>query len=205
MSFSIYLSSGDGTRVAGSLNQITYNVAFEDTPKHNGAYEVSMVFTSNVWNVPNVGFSFKTMYVNANLGVCDSFTPVGLYTGTLNNQVLGSVELGSEEPVVKQSQTTPGANRIIGTASIPANSGTVAYTLTESIVQNNQGILFQPLNRASVAYYDGNRPIRLNTKPTNNQFTVTLTNADGSLHTDFSTAPLVSYYGIILTFEALPL
>lgn len=203
MSFSVYLNSASGTRVAGSLNQVTYNFAFDKTPEHKGAYKVSMVFASNVWSVAAFFWSFKTMYVNVDIGACDSFTPVGLYTGTKNNQVLGSVGIDAEEPFVIQTNPTPNTNRIIGTASIPANSATTAFTETETIVTNDQGYNFIPINRAMGAYYEDNRPIHLNTKPTNNQFNVTLTNADGTLHTDFANAGNAFYYSIILTFEAV--
>jgi len=210
MSFSVYLNSASGTRVAGSLNQITYDFAFDKTPEHKGGYKVSMVFATNIWNVANFNWSFKTMYVNADLGTCDSYTPVGLYTGTKNNQVLGTVGLDDPQPFVIQTNPTPNPDPpapptqfVIGTASIPANSATDAYTETESIVSNATSYNFTPFNRANSAYYEDNLPIYLQTKPTKNQFNVTLTNANGTLHTDFANAPNALYYSMILTFEAV--
>jgi hypothetical protein len=48
------------------------------------------------------------------------------------------------------------------------------------------------------ARYGDNPPVYLQSKPTNNQFTVKITYHDGALYTG-----LTAHYGLLLTFEAI--
>jgi hypothetical protein len=207
MSFSLLLNSKDGTRViSNSINQVTYNLDFNNTPKHSGAYYVYMTFVSSRFEMGAAVNSFKDMYVNANLGRFDAFTPVGLFTGTKNNQVLGVVKMINTDWQDRMVVATPSVP-FVGTAVIPNNAGTVGYTETENTVAPANGYQFHGRRFECGALYYENSPVHLSTKPTNNQFTVRLTNADGTLHTDFSAAPSTApggaYYSMILTFEAI--
>jgi len=206
MSFSIDLNSVEGRKiVVGNTNQIEYNFAFDKTPEHKGAYKVYMTFCSQFFPTRVFGYFFKDIYVNVNLGVCNSYTPTGLYTGTKNNSVLGVVRVDRFEDFVTQYNPATGippgpvAANIL-TANFPANSATNAFTLTTTGVMPST-YSFQPANQTIYSGWTDNPPVYLTTKPTNNQFLVSLTNITGALQqeAEFQNTD----YGLILTFEAV--
>lgn len=206
MSFSIYLNSTEGRKiVVGNTNQIEYNFAFDKTPEHKGGYNVTMTFCSQFFETRVFGFYFADIYVNVDLGACNSYTPIGLYTGTKNNSVLGVVRKDLLNTNVVQFNPATGippgptlANII--TANFPANSATNAFTLTSSSVMPSS-YDFSPHNMTIYSGYKDNPPVYLNTKPTNNQFLVSLTNITGALQTEIEFRN--TDYGLILTFEAV--
>jgi hypothetical protein len=206
MSFSIYLNSAEGRKiVAGFTNQIEYNFAFDKTPEHKGGYKVYMTFCSQFFSTRVFSYYFEEIYVNVDLGVCNSYTPVGLYTGTRNNRLLGIIRRDRLEDFVTQYNPATGippgptlAN--IQTANFPANSATNAFTLTTTGVMPS-GYNFAPANQTVYSGWKDNPPVYLTTKPTNNQFLVTLSDNTGALHyePEFQNTD----YGLILTFEAI--
>ena len=198
MSFNICLNSVDGTKVAGNLNQVIYNFAFPNTPAHDGGYKVTMAFASNLYSTAAFNYVFKDIYVNANLGAFDNFTPIGSYTGTQNNQVLGVVRVkeGGELIVI---QANPAS--LTGTASVPVNSGTAAYTLTTNTSSNVGTYDYSPRYQSIGAYYFENPPVYLRTKPTLNQFIITLANLDGTLN--IQGGDYFTNYSLLINFEAV--
>jgi len=201
MSFSISLSSVDGTKVvAGKTNQIIYNFAFDKIPEHKGGYKVNMSFCSQFFQTRVFNYYFSEVFVNAELGAYNSYTPVGLYTGTLNNSVLGVVRLDVRNPIAFQVNPAPANNPNFITTPVPANSDTVAHTLTATDVMPTS-IKFTPLSQIIYSGYRDNPPVYIPTKPSNNQFMITLTNNTGALHyePEFENTD----YGMILTFEAV--
>jgi hypothetical protein len=198
MSFSVYLNSFEGTKiVAGNTNQIEYNFAFDFTPPHDGGYNVYMTFVSNFFEERVAGFTFGDIYVNAQLGAVNSYTPQGLYTGTKNNSVLGVVRIGNKNRS-NQLQQNPGTTT--ATANIPANSETNAYTLTTTEV-TPLTYEFNPSRLALFAGHNENPPVYLQRKPCQNQFLVSLATINGTLQIEpeFQNTD----YGLILTFEAV--
>lgn len=208
MSFTVCLNSIDGTQVAGSNNQVTYNFAFDKTPEHKGGYKVTMAFAGTTVQITSNPFtSFGKIYVNANLGAYNSYTPIGLYTGTRNNQVLGVINY--EPLITADTQFTNSATGlpIVGTATIPNDAETIGYTKTENSVTPSNGNRFQPIYLYANAKYTENPPIYLNCKPTNNQFTVSMTQVNGTLYPTFFTYQFpgggAQHYSLIIHFEAI--
>ena len=198
MSFNICLNSVDGTQVAGSINQIEYNFAFDKTPEHKGGYKVSFAFSSLIQSFNAFLPQSEDIYVNVNLGVCNSYTSRATFTGTQNNQLLGVVQSGQVRHPSTQTQWNQ-PSPVTSVANIPANSGTNAYTLTtNSPIPAVGTFLFYPTNWQYDAYYTDNKPIYLPTKPTNNQFVVTLTKINGTLFT-----LLTQNYSLLISFEAV--
>lgn len=201
MSFSVNLNSVEGTKVvAGRNNQIIYNFAFDKTPEHKGGYNVTLVFCSVFFQTRVFNYSFKDIYVNADLGAFNSYTPVGLYTGTTNNSVLGVVRVDNLNQLVLQVNPAPANTPNIITTPVPANSNTVAHTLTTTSVMPST-LDFVPINQTFACGYKHNPPVYLDNKPANNQFIITLTNITGALHTEPEF--LNTDYSMILTFEAV--
>jgi len=201
MSFSVNLNSVDGTKVvAGRTAQIIYNFAFDKTPEHKGGYNVYMTFMSQFFEKRVFGYYFTEIYVNADLGVFNNYTPVGLYTGTRNNSVLGVVRVDIRNPSILQINPAVASNPNILTTPVPANSDTVGHTLTTTDVMP-ASIRFTPINQNVHSGWKDNPPIRLTTKPTNNQFTITLANITGALH--FEPEFQNTDYNLLLTFEAI--
>jgi len=194
MSFSIYLNSTNGTQVAGSMNQITYNLDFTNTPKHDGAYKVYMSFASEQQAYFSGSANFGVIRIQ-DLGVMDNFSPFTTFTATRANHVMGIIR--PTAPHMGLTTTVP-ATTATGTASVPANSGTTAYTLTTTttipsyVTTNNTAV--QTID----AKMSDNPPVYLQSKPRNNQFTVRITTHDGVLYT-----ALTAHYSMILTFEAI--
>jgi len=198
MSFSVYLNSFEGTKiVAGNTNQIEYNFAFDATPPHEGGYNVYMTFASQIFDQRTALYTFQDIYVNAQLGAMNSYTPQGLYTGTKNNTVLGVVRPTNTNRTL-QTQINPGTTT--ATANIPANSQTNAYTLTTSEV-TPLTFDFRPTRLTLFAGHNENPPVYIKTKPRQNQFLVSLATINGTLQTEPEF--LNTDYGIILTFEAV--
>jgi hypothetical protein len=198
MSFNVSLNSVDGTQIVGGVyNQIEYNFAFDKTPEHKGGYKVSFAFSSLVQAVNPFIAQSEDIYVNVNLGVCNSYTPRATFTGTQNNQLLGVVNAGQ---VRQQSiQTQVNIPTATGVASIPVNSATDAYTLTTNTTSPSAGVFYYfPINHSYDAFFTDNKPIYLTSKPTNNQFVVTLTKLDGTLFTNLTT-----HYTLLISFEAV--
>jgi len=195
MSFSVYLNSTNGTQVAGSQNQIQYNMDFTNTPKHDGAYKVYMSFASEQQPYFSGSANFGVIRIQ-DLGVIDSFSPFTTFTATRQNHVLGIIR--PSQPHMGLTTTFP-ALTTTGTASIPANSGTTAYTLTTTTTTAPNQLL---VNNTAVQTIDArmydNPPVYLQSKPRNNQFTVRITNHDGVLYTQ-----LTAHYSMVLTFEAV--
>ena len=201
------LNSVDGTKVvAGNTNQIIYNFAFDKTPEHKGGYKVYMTFCSKFFSTRVFSYHFQDIYVNADLGVRNSYTPIGLYTGTKNNSVLGVVRVDLLNPfVIQRNPATgippgPSAANII-TALIPVNSSTLAYPLSSMSVMPSS-YEFMPLSQTIYSGYNDNPPVYLNTKPTNNQFMVSLATIQGTLQQEAEF--LNTDYSLLLTFEAIP-
>jgi hypothetical protein len=201
MSFSVNLNSVDGTKVvAGKTNQITYNFAFDKTPEHKGGYKVYMVFCSQFFQTRVFDYYYKELYINVGLGAFNSYSPVGLYTGTKNNSLLGVVRVDVRNPLILQVNPAPADKPNIMTTAVPVNSNTVAHTLSTSSVMPAT-LSFTPINQTVYSGYNDNPPVILTTKPTNNQFIVTFTNIDGAIHTE--TEFINTDYSMILTFEAV--
>ena len=208
MSFTVCLNSIDGTQVAGNNNQVTYNFAFDKTPEHKGGYKVTMAFAGTTVQITNNPFiNFGKIYVNANLGAYNSYTPIGLYTGTRNNQVLGVINyeplITANTQYVNSSTSAPN----VGTATIPNNADTTGFTKTETTVTPSNGNVFQPIYLYGNAKYSENPPIYLPTKPTNNQFTVSMTQNNGTLVPIFFLYQFpgggTQHYSLIIHFEAV--
>lgn len=130
------------------------------------------------------------------LGVIDSYSPFTTFTGTRFNHVMGIIR--PSQPHMGLTTSIP-ALTSTGTASIPANSGTTAYTLTTTTTTATGQVL---TNNTAVQTIDArmcdNPPVWLQSKPRNNQFTVRITNHDGVLYTQ-----LTAHYSMVLTFEAV--
>jgi len=194
MSFSVYLNSTNGTQVAGAMNQIQYNMDFTNTPKHDGAYKVYMSFASEQQAYFSGSANFGVVRIQ-DLGVMDSYSPFTTFTATRVNHVMGLIR--PSQPHMGLTTTVP-ATTATGTANVPANSGTTAYTLTTTttipsyVTTNNTAV--QTID----AKMSDNPPVYLQGKPRNNQFTVRITNHDGVLYT-----ALTAHYSMILTFEAV--
>jgi len=195
MSFSVYLNSTNGTQVAGSMNQIQYNLDFTNTPKHDGAYKVYMSFASEQQAYFSGSANFGVIRIQ-DLGVMDSYSPFTTFTATRVNHVMGIIR--PSIPHMGLTTTIP-ALTSTGTANVPANSGTTAYTLTTTTTTAGGQVL---TNNTAVQTIDArmydNPPVYLQSKPRNNQFTVRITTHDGTLYT-----ALTAHYSMILTFEAV--
>jgi len=196
MSFSVYLNSVNGTQVvAGQNNQITYNFDFRNTPKHEGAYRVRMSFASEQQTYSSGNVNFGVVRILDLGGVLDSYSPQTSATTTRQNAIMGIIR--GSAPSFAAVQTVP-TYTMTGTANIPANSGTNAYTLTTSTVIPTYSILLPAVQTIDAKFQD-NPPVYLQTKPTNNQFTVRITLHDGVLYPSIG----ATHYGMILTFEAV--
>lgn len=192
MSFSVYCNSINGTQVAGAQNQIQYNFDFRSTPAHNGGYKVRMTFASEQQVYSSSSLNFAR--VNINLGVLDSYTPVNSFTSTRMNTVFGF--LRGSAPQFALIDTVPSVTAT-ATAPYPVNSGTNAYTLTTTNIIPSYLVVKTGVQTIDARYED-NPPVYIQSKPTNNQFTVTITLHDGVLYTG-----LTAHYGMLLTFEAI--
>ena len=198
MSFSVYLNSTNGTQVvAGQNNHITYNFDFRNTPAHEGSYKVYMSFASEQQTYGSGSVSFGVVRIADLGGIMDSYSPLSSATATRQNHVMGLIR--PSVPHMGLTTTIP-ATTATGTAAVPVNSGTAAYTLTTTttipsyITTNNTAVQTIDARMAD------NPPVYLTCKPTNNQFSVRLTNHDGVLYTGLvATNP----YAMILTFEAV--
>ena len=196
MSFNISLNSVDGRQIAVNNNQIEYNFAFDKTPEHKGGYKVSFAYASNHFDMNPFNPQYQDIYVNVNLGVTTSYTPRANFTGTQVNQFLGVVTANNQNSI--QIQTNYPTST--GVANIPANSSTNAYTLTTDITAPEASVfLFNPARQSYDARFTDNKPIYLPTKPTQNQFNVTLRRHDGTLFT----APPIQPYVLLISFEAV--
>jgi len=198
MSFNISLNSVDGRQIAGNNNQIEYNFAFDKTPEHKGGYKVSFAYASNYFDMNPFVPEYQDIYVDVNLGVTNSYTPRANFTGTQVNQFLGVVQGQQNKQQSVQIQTN--YPTMTGVASIPVNSATDAYTLTTDITAPSASVfLFNPTKQSYDALFTDNKPIYLNTKPTQNQFNVTLRRHDGTLFT----SPPIQPYVLLISFEAV--
>jgi hypothetical protein len=198
MSFNISLNSVDGRQIAGNNNQIEYNFAFDKTPEHKGGYKVSFAFASNFFDENPFTPQLQDIYVDVNLGVTTSYTPRATFTGTQVNQFLGVVTSDGKFFPSVQTQINPPATT--GVANIPANSATDAYTLTTNTTGLAESVYnYNPSKQSYDALFTDNKPIYLPTKPTQNQFNVTLRRHDGTLFT----APPIQPYVLLISFEAV--
>lgn len=198
MSFSVNLNSVDGTKiVAGRTNQIQYNFAFDKTPEHKGGYNVYMTFISQAFEERVFGFYFPAIYVNIDLGASSSSTPTPDFTGRRNNQVLGVIR---EKFLLNQLVRQINKGTTTATAVVPANSNTNAYTLTTTDI-TLATYDFSPQRLYIFAGYNENPPVYFETKPSNNQFLISLRNASGALQPEAEF--LNTDYSVILTFEAV--
>ena len=204
MSFSINLNSVDGTKVvAGITTQIIYNFDWSSTPKHSGGYRVGMTFCSQMFNTRTFDFSFNDIYANADLGIIDSYTPIDLYTGTQYNRLLGVVKFDKKfmARARQHISTWPQPTvSIITTVAVPANSDTAAHTLDATTVRPD-GLDYSPTSQTVYSSYKDNPPVYITSKPTNNQFMVSLLDYTGSLHSAPETAN--TDYSMIILFEAV--
>lgn len=195
MSFSVYLNSQNGTQVAGSMNQIQYNLDFANTPKHDGGYKVYMSFATEQQPYYSGSANFGVIRIQ-DLGVMDSYSPFTTFTATRQNHVMGLIRPSA--PHMGLTTSIPSLTST-GTASIPDHSGTQAYTLTTTTVTSTGQVL---TNNNAVQTIDArmcdNPPVYLQSKPRANQFTVRITTHDGVLYTQ-----LTAHYSLILTFEAV--
>lgn len=201
MSFSICLNSVDGEQVsAGVFNRIIYNFAFDMTPPHKGGYKVTFAFCSLPQLLSLVQAQSRDLFVYANLGVFDSYVPRAGFTGTQNHQLLGrvnardSANLSTSTAYTYPTQTT--------VESVPINSNIDAHTLTkDTTAPTKTPFQSTPATQVWGAFYTDNQPVYLKTKPTNNQFMVTLTRNDASsLYTTIQVP-----YTLIISFEAVNL
>lgn len=193
MSFSVYLNSINGAQVSGAQNQIQYNFDFNNTPEHHGGYKVWMSFASETQTYNGTPPMFGR--INIDLGVFDSYTPMSTYTATKNNQIFGLIR-----PSLPQSATNFNIPAVtsVGTTIIPVST-TVAAGYTQTISNVTPSSIVTNLGVQTVdARYGENPPIYLQSKPTNNLFTVKITLHDGVLYTY-----LTAHYALILTFEAI--
>jgi len=198
MSFNISLNSVDGRQIAGNNNQIEYNFAFDKTPDHKGGYKVSFAYSSLFFDENPFVPTLQDIYVDVNLGVTTSYTPRATFTGTQVNQFLGVVTSDGRFYSSVQTQYNPATTT--GVASIPVNSATNAYTLTENITGPAVSVFnYNPSKQSYDALFSDNKPIYLPTKPTNNQFNVTLRRHDGTLFT----SPTIQPYVLLISFEAV--
>lgn len=199
MSFSVYLNSTNGTQVvAGQNNQITYNFDFANTPAHNGPYKVYMSFASEQQTYGSGSQSFGVVRIADLGGILDSYSPLSSATTTRQNHVFGLIR--PSVPHMGLTTSLP-ATTSTGTANVPANSGTTAYTLTTTTTTPS-GLIMTNLSAVQSidAKMNENPPTYLQAKPRNNQFTVRLTNHDGVLYTGLIAT---THYAMILTFEAV--
>lgn len=195
MSFSVYCNSLNGTQVAGSMNQIQYNFDWSSTPKHDGGYRVRMSFASEQQTYATGSINFGVVRI-PNLGIVNSYSPINSFTATTTNHVMGLIR--GSPPNFAAIQTVAGYTAT-GTASIPINSGTAAYTLTTSTAVPAYNISLPGVQTIDAKFGD-NPPVYVQSKPTNNQFIVKITLHDGVLYPS-----LTAHYAMILTFEAIPL
>lgn len=198
MSFSVYLNSTNGTQVVGGQNnQIQYNFDFANTPKHDGPYKVYMSFSSEQQTYASGSASFGVVRIQDLGGILDSYSPLSSFTAARQNHVFGLIR--PSVPHMGLTTSLP-ATTSTGTASIPANSGTTAYTLTTTTTTAS-GLLMTNLNAVQTidAKMNENPPVYLQSKPRNNQFTIRLTNHDGVLYPSLG----ATHYSMILTFEAV--
>lgn len=196
MSFSVYLNSTNGTQVvAGQNNQITYNFDFANTPAHDGGYKVNASFASEQQTYGSGSVSFGVIRIPDLGGILDSYSPLSSVTTTRQNHVFGLIR--PSVPHMGLTTTIP-ATTATGTANVPANSGTTAYTLTTTTTIPS----YITTNNTAVQTIDAkmcdNPPVYLQSKPRNNQFTVRLTTHDGALYTGLVAT---NHYALILTFE----
>jgi hypothetical protein len=192
MSFSVYVNSINGTQVAGAQSQIQYNFDFKNTPEHKGGYKVYMTFASEQQTYSSGSVNFGR--VNIDLGVFDSYTPINSVTGTRQNTIFGFIR--GSVPQFASTNSIP-SYVVTGVASVPVNSGTAAYTLITTNTVPTYYINLAGVQTIDARYVD-NPPLYIQSKPTNNQFTVKITFNDGTLYT-----PLTAAYGMLLTFEAI--
>ena len=192
MSFSVYLNSINGTQVAGAQSQVQYNFDFRNTPAHDGGYKVRMTFASEQQVYSSASLNFGR--VNINLGVLDSYTPINAFTSTRMNTVFGFIR--GSAPQFSLTDSIPQVTAT-ATANYPINSGTAAFTLTTSNVIPTYLVVRTAVQTLDARYED-NPPVYIQSKPTNNQFTVIITLHDGTLYTG-----LTAHYGMLLTFEAI--
>ena len=192
MSFSIYINSVNGTQVAGAQNQIQYNFDFRNTPEHKGGYKVYMTFASEQQTYGTGSINFGR--VNIDLGVLNSYTPITASTATQYNTVIGFIR--GSVPQFAAINTIPSYTET-ATTPVPVNSGTLAHTLTTTNVVPTYVMNLTAVQTIDARSLD-NPPIFLQSKPTNNQFTVKITFHDGTLYT-----ALTAHYGMLLTFEAI--
>jgi hypothetical protein len=190
MSFSIYINSNNAI-TAGAMNLLDYNFDFRNTPEHKGGYKVYMTFASEQQTYGTGSINFGR--VNINLGVLDNYTPVAASTATRNNQVFGFIR--GSVPQFAAINTIPSYTET-STTPVPVNSGTLAHTLTTTNVVPTYVMNLTAVQTID-ARYSENPPTYLQSKPTNNQFTVKITFHDGTAYT-----ALTAHYGMLLTFEA---
>lgn len=200
MSFSICLNSVDGQQVSGANNRIIYNFAFDMTPEHKGGYKVTFAFCSLPQALNLVQAQSRDLFVYANLGVFNSYVPRAGFTGTENHQLLGRVN--ARDTACFSTSTAYTYPTQTAVENVPINSNIDAHTLTKDITAPTKTPFQQTLaNQVWGAFYTDNQPVYLKTKPTNNQFMVTLTRNDAtSLYTTIGVA-----YTLIISFEAVNL
>lgn len=175
------------------MNQIQYNFDWRNTPKHDGGYRVRMTFASEQQLYASGSINFGVVRI-PNLAIVDSYSPITSFTATTTNHVMGLIR--GSPPQFASIQTVP-SYTTTGTANIPANSGTTAYTLTTSTVVPTYNIALPAVQTIDAKFQD-NPPVYLQSKPTNNQFIVKITLHDGALYPS-----LTAHYSMLLTFEAI--
>lgn len=192
MSFTVFLSSLDGTRINGLVNEIQYNFDWQSVPKHSGRYKVSMTFNSEAQNynptLTNYGL------VNIDLGTSYSYSTQPNYTSMRNNQICGIIR--TSDPQTAVVSTVP---QVVSSSvtSIPANSGTSAYTQTTTTTTPTY-LISHGANYTVDSLYGDNPPFYIQTTPRQNQFIVRLTYPNTALY-DVLTVD----YALVLTFEAI--
>ena len=191
MSFSVYLNSVNGTQaVAGQVNQIQYNFDWRNTPAHEGGYRVRMTFASEQQAVAILSFGVIRIQ---DLGIVDSYSPFTTFTATRSNHVLGLIRPSNPQ---NQGVNSVPSYTMVGTTVIPNNAGTVGYTETTNTVVSAYSISTNAIQTIDAKYED-NPPVYMQSKPSNNQFTVKITTHDGVLYTGLG----ATHYGLLLTFE----
>ena len=192
MSFSVFLNSLDGTQINGAVNEIQYNFDWLSVPKHSGGYKVSMTFNSESQNYNNNLLNFGL--VNIDLGTSYSYSTQPNFTSTRNNQICGIIR--TSDPHMNVTSVVP---QVVSTSvtSIPANSGTTAYTETTTTTSPTYNITYSA-NYTIDALFGDNPPFYIQSTPRQNQFIVRLTYPDSSLY-DVVTVE----YALVLSFEAI--
>jgi hypothetical protein len=171
---------------------------FRGNYEHKGGYKVSFAFASLFFDMNPFVPQYQDMYLDVNLGVTTSYTPRANFTGTQVNRFLGVIT--SDTPKYPSVQTQLNPPLTTGVASIPDNSKTDAYTLTNNITGLAESTYnFNPTKQTYNAVFTDNKPIYLPTKPTNNQFIVTLRRHDGMLFVN----PPPQNYTLLISFEAV--